>query len=529
LITQIKRSNLEEEMKVPKLLIWLVPLAALIVLALAFGLIPMLKSQQVAQPDYWPTDGWRTSTPEEQGWDSAKLAEGLLAMRDQKIDIHSLLLIRNGRVFLDAYFYPYDGQSLHELASETKSVMTTLIAIAAEQGRLDLDDPMLKFFPGKKIANLDARKQKITVRHLASMSSGLECTAAGDEQTLREMKLNQDWTQFALDRKVMWEPGAHFVYCSPAIHLLSPILQQATGMTALDFGKQYLFEPLGIRDVNWRTDPQGSSRGSEGIYLHGRDAAKIGYLWLHGGAWEGQQIVSSEWVKQAVSVQMDLPGADEDDYGYGWWYSPGEPDSYSMIGRGGQRTLVVPEWELIVSTTGGGFDFDQIEPFLVAAIGNPKGALPANPQGLARLEAALAQVVQPPAPESVAPLPETARAISDKTYVFDPNPSGIESVSLVFDESSQAMLHIKFMGVPLASWPVGLDGVYRMSSGDFDLPMGLRGKWVEADTFLIEYDNIANNDHVFLKSRFAGDGLVMEIRETAHEGSYSLEGRLAGP
>lgn len=516
-------------MKAPKSLIWLALVGVLIVIALAIGLFTLMKPQPIAQADYWPTDGWRSSTPEEQGWDSAKLAEGLLAMREQKIDIHSLVLIQNGRLFLDAHFYPYDGQSLHELASVTKSVMTTLIAIAAEQGKLDLDDPMLKFFAGREIANLDAKKEKITVRHLASMSSGLDCTSEGDEQTLKEMRVSPDWAQFALDRKVIWQPGVHFVYCSPAIHLLSPILQQATGMTALDFGKQYLFEPLGIREVNWLTDPQGYSRGSEGIYLHARDLAKFGYLWLYGGVWDGQQIVPSDWVKQAVSVQMDLPGEGEDDYGYGWWISLDDPSSYGMRGRGGQSMIVVPGWDLIIATTGGGFEFDEIEPFLVAAIGDMENALPSNLQGVDQLEAALVKVAQPPEPKAVAPLPETARAISGNTYIFEPNPTNIETLRLVFDESSQATLDIKSFGGLLETLPVGLDGVYRMSNGNFDLPQGRRGEWIEADTFLIEYDNIGNNDHVFFKLHFAGDRLLMEAKETAHEGGYSFEGQLVSP
>ena len=109
-------------------------------------------------------------------------------MHERGIDVHSLLIIRNGQVLADATFYPYDGRTVHEVASVTKSMMTTLIGIAADQGELKLDDSMLSFFPDRTVANRDARKEKITVRHLASMSSGLDCTAEGDEQTLREMR-----------------------------------------------------------------------------------------------------------------------------------------------------------------------------------------------------------------------------------------------------------------------------------------------------------------------------------------------------
>ena len=210
-------------MNTRKILIWLIPMAVLALLALV--LIPRLRGpEQISTPTYWPTEGWQSSTPETQGIDSAKLAKGLLAMREQKIDIHSLLIVRNGFVVLDAYFYPYDGSTFHNLASVTKSIMPALAAMAAEQGKLDLDAPMLSFFPGRTIANRDALKERITVRHLASMSSGLDCASEPDDPTFHEMMASPDWVQFALNRRVAWEPGTHFVYCSPAMHLLSPIL-----------------------------------------------------------------------------------------------------------------------------------------------------------------------------------------------------------------------------------------------------------------------------------------------------------------
>jgi len=252
---------------------------ALIILGVMGCRIPsgITTSGRVPSPDYWPTTGWQTNTPEEQGIYSDKLADALLAMREQNVQIHSLLMIRNGYVVADATFYPYDGQTVHNVASVTKSVMTTLIGIAVDQGILNLDDKMVSFFPNRSIANPDERKDEITVRHLASMSSGLNCTAEADELTLQEMESSSDYVQFVLDRKAAWAPGEHFVYCSPAIHLLSPILQQATGTTALDFARQYLFEPLGIQEAMWLRDPQGYYDGWSNLSLVPHEMAKVGF------------------------------------------------------------------------------------------------------------------------------------------------------------------------------------------------------------------------------------------------------------
>jgi CubicO group peptidase (beta-lactamase class C family) len=525
---------MEIKSQLRKILIWIVPVVILALLAFVF--IPQLRGpEQASTPTYWPTQGWRNSTPEGQGINSSKLAEALLTMREKNINIHSLMIIRNGAVVVDAYFYPYDGKTAHDVASVTKSVTTTLIAIAADQGKLQLDQPMVSYFPGRTIANRDAFKERITVRQLTSMSSGLDCTSERDEETLREMMASPDWVQFTLDRKAVLEPGTHFVYCSPGMHLLSAVLQQATGMTALDFAHQNLFKPLGIRDVIWQTDPQGYNRGSEGLYLHPHDMAKIGYLWLNKGQWEGKQIVSRDWVENSVKAQIKT--GDNDDYGYGWRVHTGDPMAYSANGRGGQHIIVVPAWNLIAVTTGGGFEFNEIEPLLVSSLVDMKKPLPSNPAGVAQLEAALAAISQPPAPKPVAPLPETARVISGKTFVFEPNPLEIEKLHLEFNDSAEAILYVTFTSSkmpPWASgqmppWPIGLDGVYRLFPGDYNLPQGQRGYWADAQTFVLEHDKIANNIHVILRMRFEGDRVMVKGQETSLKLGVRFEGRLEKP
>ena len=488
------------------------------------GCTPAQKAEPGSPATEWPASAWRAGVPEEYGFDSLKLAEGLLAIRRKGLNLHSVTIIRHGVMVLDADFYPYDGKTVHDQASVTKSIMTALIGIAADQGRLKLDDPMLSFFPGRDVANRDAAKERITVRHLASMSSGLECTAANDEQTLKEMERSPDFVQFILDRKMISEPGTRFVYCSPGMHLLSAILQKATGMTALEFARLNLFGPLGIQNVIWPTDAQGFNHGWGDIRLHPHDTARIGLLWLHHGQWQGRRIVSREWVDNSVKTQIKT-GRD-DDYGYGWWIT-GEKGEFAAIGRGGQRIQVWPEIDAILVMTGGGVDIDDIEPLIAPALLDKNKPLPANPTGVARLEAALAAVAEPPAPRPVAPPNATAKRISGKTFVLDPNPLEIEELSLEFAEPASAVFRFTHSGGKLDSWPVGLDGVYRMSVGEYGLPQGLRGEWADERTLVLEYDNIANNDHVFLRLSFAGDRVTVESRETAHELGARFEGRAA--
>jgi CubicO group peptidase (beta-lactamase class C family) len=441
----------------------------------------------------------------------------LVAIQEQGINIDSLLIIRHGSVLLDAYFYPYDGKVAHDLASVTKSVMTTLIGIAVDQRKLQLDQPMVSFFPDRTIANLDARKEHITVRHLASMVNGFESGCLhGDEPTLNAMRAKADWVQAALDREMVREPGTVFCYDSPGMHLLSAILQEATGMTALDFARQNLFEPLGIRDVVWDSDPQGFTRGWGDLHLKPSDAAKIGYLWLNNGMWEGKQIVSAAWVQDSVTAQSMSGG---DDYGYGWWVSE---DSYYAFGRGGQNIKVMPSLDAIVVTTAGGFDYDDIEPYLTAALVDPNKPLPPNPQAVVTLEATLAALVQAPAPRPVGPLPDTAEAISGQTYVFRANLAEVESLSLEFDGSAEALMQFKRFSAPdTVSWPIGLDGVYRQS------PEGqwLRGSWADPETFVFEMFDAYEIGRDTFRLHFEEDRLEVSSPEQA----LMFEGEIGTP
>lgn len=456
-------------------------------------------------------EGWQVSTPEEQGFDSARAAEGLLAIKENGTSIHSLMVVRNDKVILDAYFYPYDGSIYHDLASVTKSVMTTLIGIAADQGKLSLDDSMLSFFPDREIANRDERKEKITVGHLASMSSGLECDRI-DEITMLEMRDSQDWVQFALDRRIVREPGTDFAYCGLNMHLLSAILQEATGMSALEFAQQNLFGPLGITNVYWPADPQGVTHGWGDLSLRPPDMAKLGSLFLHQGEWNGKQIVSRDWVESALQARMQGTGKIED-YGYGWWIGqPSNEPEFLATGNGGQKIKVYPNLDLIVVTTGGGFEYSEIQPYFLAAMSDMEKPLPANPAGVVSLDAALNAIAEGPQPEPIPPLPATASAISGHAFIFEPNRIGLQSIRLDFDEpqGAEAIFQLELANEPGPRVVgVGLDGVYRSSHSG--RPIIARGHWSDAQTFVIDYNEGPGFAAYTFRLQFEGDKLVFEV------------------
>ena len=452
----------------------------------------------------WPTVSWQVEAPETEGFDSVMLARGLEQLVEAGSRIHSLLIVRHAALVVDAYVYPYDDSVYHDLASVTKSVTTTLTGIAADQGAIDLDASILSFFPDRTIANPSDRKERITVRDLASMSSGLDCTAFGGERTLLRMFDSVDYVQFVLDLGVINEPGTAFSYCSPGMHLLSAILTQATGRSALDFAQQNLFEPLGITDVYWSADSQGISHGWGDLALHPRDAAKLGLLFLQEGRWEDSQLVSSEWVSAATTAQVAA------NYGYGWWISPpGEEESYFRAdGNGGQRILVIPSREFVLVSTGGGFSLDDFTPFLLASITNGWKPLPPNPAGVEELDNVLAALHRGPDAETMSALPAAAAALSGRTILFDSNVVG--SVRLDFDGSAQATVTMDVEGEEeIRVMRVGLDGRFRPSREG--RPGVARGEWSDATTFIIDIDEGPGFHRYQLRLYFDGDAVELEL------------------
>jgi CubicO group peptidase (beta-lactamase class C family) len=473
----------------------------------------------IPEPSYWPTDGWQKATPEFQGFDSGKLADALNAIKKKGMGIHSLMIVRNGNVILDAYFYPYDGSTYHDVASVTKSVMTTLIGIAAEQGKLSLDAPILSFFPDRVISNRDEMKERITVRHLVSNSSGFRFDEKDDAATISGMTESDDWIQYILDLPVAHKPGTHFAYFSPGMHLLSVILQESTGMTALEFADANLFKPLGINEVYWPSNLQGYTIGYGDLCLFPMDMAKIGFLFLNQGKWDGRQIVSSQWVSEATKKQLPT-GEGREGYGYGWWISsPNEKfPYYRAYGRQEQIIMVVPSINAVIVTTGAGFDIDKVAKYIFASFIDGGQPLNPNPSVEEKLNNTVNDLKSQPEPQEIPSLPEIAGAISGNTYIFKPNELTIESLVFDFVNEKEAILKLKILSEPIPrNIVVGIDGLWKPSvSGKAAVS---RGHWEDSDTFIWEYSEGPGLNNYKLKLNFTNDKVDIEVEGLRIEGS----------
>ena len=473
---------------------------------------------------YYPTKAWRESTPEEQGLDSQVLAGMVESISRRHLNVHSVTIIRHGYVVLDSYFYPYKATSTHDVASVTKSITAAITGIAVDKGLLKTDQTMLSFFPNSSNAapaGPDVQKQKITVADLLSMQSGLDCGFAPGEQELEQMRRGHEWLKYTLALPMKYDAGTKFGYCSPGYYVLSSIVTAATGQSLFEFGRKNLFEPLGIRDVAWPSDEQGRTHGWGNSSFYPRDFAKIGYLYLHDGMWDGKQIVSAEWIHKSVTKQANPGRAEGSGYGFGWWLAnigatadAKEIEEFGGNGRGGQRVAVWPEKDMIVVVTGGGYAANEVLPVIATAI-KADHALPANTASGGDLKAKVVDAAKPPAAVAVAELPAMAGTVSGVTYTFPRNASRLDSLALTFAGNTEARLTVKYLGTEL-NFPVGLDGVYRLGPyGPLKLLAGATGRWTSDTDFLLDLNFISNINHYSVAIHFAGDSIETTMNESS--------------
>ena len=454
-----------------------------------------------AAESIWPTTQWQTSTPEEQGMDSATLAKLIQFGASRSFD--SLLLVRHGRIVLDAYYAPYSADIPHVINSATKAVIGTLTAIAVKDGLLDSPDhPMLDFFADRTIANVDDKKKAITVQNLLDMTSGIdweEGIEGGREQSLIEYGRSPDLIKFVLDRPMSKAPGEVFNYNSGNPHLLSAIISKLTGMTARDYGIARLFGPLGISAPNWPHDDQGLSIGGGLLALPPRDMAKIGYLYLHNGEWEDKRLLPSAWVDKVSHATVDMEASFDPELRYSnfFWALP-DKHVYMAVGDRCQLIMVFSELDMVAVTTARDYcPFGKLADYISGAV-KSASALPPDPAA-ANLLADEIRNISTEQPTEIGAVPETASAISGKTYRFPNNALNIKSLSLSLTDPTphyELEIYSQYRANPSLRFygPIGLDGLYRQGESTALGVLALKGTWSDSHTFVIDRRLLGGDD-----------------------------------
>ena len=470
----------------------------------------------------WPTKDWEVSTPEAEGMDSAALAQLVDFVGIYKQD--SLLIIRHGKIVVDAYYAPYARNIRHDLRSVTKSFIGTLTAIEVQEGLLDnVDHPIVDLFADMHISNVDDAKKAMTVQNMLDMTSGIawEEQAYTPDETIVRMYQSPDRTEFVLSQPMSDPPGARFYYNGGNPYVLSALITKKAGRDALDFARDELFKPLGISSVRWgEADAQGVTDGESGLYLAPHDMAKLGYLYLHQGSWDGQQIIPSSWVDRV----KEGPVTATDGYHYAnlWWSLP-DRGAFMARGRHSQIILVLPKLDVVAVITGALKDgyvptTDLIDG--IAAAIKSDASLPPNSTGQSLLAASIQKAATERA-SPVGPTPELAKTISGKSYrlqdndlhaktfslnLVDPNPSWEYTVATErLDRPT-----VRFAG------PIGLDGLFRKAWTPYGID-AVKGSWLDDHTFVVERRILGHGETQ--KWTLAFDGKKVDVTFESTDGA----------
>lgn len=291
------------------------------------------------------------STPEKEGISSARIREMLYALSQRKtLHLHSVMVLRNGKVIGETSFYPYQKELWHASYSMGKSVVSMAIGFLIQEEKITLDTKIVDLF--KKDLNFISmlKLKNLTVRHLLTMTSGVAFNETGAIS-------GDDWIKSFLEAPMHHEAGESFEYNSMNTYILSAIVTEVTGETLVDYLKPRLFEPLGITRIFWEKCPRGINKGGWGLFLSIEDMAKLGQLYLQNGQWNETQLLSEEWVRESVTKKVEPP-ADTGFVGYGYQIWTGKREqSFTFNGMMGQNVFVYPDVQMIVVTTGGNEEF----------------------------------------------------------------------------------------------------------------------------------------------------------------------------
>jgi CubicO group peptidase (beta-lactamase class C family) len=445
------------------------------------------------------------SSPEAQGVSSSGVLAFVEAL-DAIDTMNSVMLLRHGHVIAEGWWAPYDARSPHSLYSLSKSFTSTAVGLALSEGKVSLDDEVLKFFPDDAPANPSANLKSMRVSDLLRMSTG--------HQAEPGRKSDEPWTRTFLAQPVPFKPGTHFLYNTSATYMLSAIVQKVTGQTVLDYLRPRLFEPLGIEHPTWEASPQGISAGGFGLSVRTEDIARFGQLYLQKGKWEGKQLVPESWVDAATARQTSNgsnPRSDWDQgYGYQFWRC--RNGAFRGDGAFGQYCVVMPEQDAVLVITSGVKDMQAVLNVawdkLLPAMKSSPTAMQADADNEKKLGQRLQGLAVRTPEGSASPAPD----VVGRKYVFPVNDRKLESITL--EPKGQTVTLVarvdgsdRRIECGNGAWRNGRLGWGRLP----EQPAAASGAWTDADTFtakLCFYETPIINT---VRLKFSGD----EVRCTS--------------
>ena len=456
----------------------------------------------------------RTS-PERQGIASSALLHFVEALDSQMHELHSFMLLRHGSVVAEGWWSPYRRESAHMMFSLSKSFTSTAVGLAVAEGRFSLDDSVLAFFPEEVPTEPGDLLAAMRVRHLLTMSTG----HADDTWSFLVERPDGNWIKGFFDVPVRYAPGTHFLYNTGATYMLSAIVQKTTNMKLIEYLEPRLFEPLGIQHATWAECPQGIATGGVGLSITTEDLARFGQLYLQKGLWQGRQLLSEDWIREATATQMATGADPHSDWtqGYGYQFWRCRHGGYRGDGVFGQFCVIMPEQDVVLAITGGidAFDSQQtlnlIWDLLLPAMNHTSPAEESAAQQ--RLAEQLSSLALPPVQGRATS--SIAAQVSDRTYRIDGNELKIETIALHVTGSGWTVslkteADEETIPCGYGTWQQGQTTLFHDFWVPGSAPVVASGAWTAEDCFTIVVRLYETPFSHTLVCHFVGDEMLVE-------------------
>jgi CubicO group peptidase (beta-lactamase class C family) len=515
--------------------------------ALQLGLISQLPFSASAATV--SNSGLLRSMPETQGVRSTGILDFVNSIESKNLNVHSLIVVRHGKVVAEGWWGPYAPDLKHTLYSLSKSFTSTAIGLAVAEGKLKVDDKVVSFFPNDVPVTISPNLGAMRVKDLLTMSTG----HAQDSTPSLRNSTETNWVKSFLALPVEHDPGTFFVYNSGATYMLSAIIQKLTGETVLNYLTPGLFKPLNIAGADWEVDPNGINTGGWGLRLKTEDIAKFGQLIIQKGMWNGKRLIAEEWIKDATSAQVASKGGsrkkEENDWlqGYGYQFWRCRHDGFRGDGAYGQYCIVLPKEDLVIAMTSETADMqgilDQVWDHILPAVQSAPVSVDKTAQS--RLKQKMATLALP-IPKGK-PTSATAATVNGKGFTMDENTLSIRTIALSFKEGSCDFKFKDDKGEHLVScginkWKYGITDINTLPlkltqtvvPGETTSKIAASGSWTDENTFEMTWRFIETAHYEVVKCRFNQGNMETEfVRSLAILGNTKdprpiLKGKVIG-
>lgn len=466
---------------------------------------------------------FQRATPESQGISSSALLPFLDEAEQKDLGLHGLMIIRHGKVVAEGWWGPYTATEPHMLFSLSKSFTSTAIGMLQAEGKLSINDPILKYFSEDTPAEPSENLKNMRIRDLLMMSTGQH---KEDVEKINVMAPDKTGTKQFLAAPVPHKPGTLFYYNSPATFMLSAIVQKVSGQTVRDFLTPRLFEPLGITQPNWDLTPQGFNFGASGLHLRTEDIAKFGQLYLQRGEWEGHRLLPAEWIDVATSRQASNGSSPDSDWdqGYGYQFWRCIPGFYRADGAFGQFCIVMPQYDTVVAINSGSRDIGAIMKLVWSRL-LPElrpAAIPENPESQAKLLNRLSTLAI--AAQAGAATSPIAAKVFGRHFNFtndETNRMKLESMVLEKNAAGETSLVVKTPGseqrvaIGQGQW---VKGAFAFGP-EGPIPVAVSGAWTDENTFKVQLCQYRGPFTLSVGLRFSGDEVTLTHEQNVGFGS----------